>query len=290
MAFNANLCWDFRLLVGKNDKTDVFLIEDIRPGMQTFTTNLKALRKHHGWSQQAMADQLDIPRSTLSGYEQGYAEPDLNLIIQMADLLQVELDTLLKAEIKEGAVEDFINQQYRVLTLTVDEAGRNGIQLVDTKAEAGYLESFNDPEYIKDLPRIYFPQLPKGNLRAFEINGDSMLPMEPGSVVIASFVERLEDVKDGRTYIVATQEGLVYKRLRHVPDTNALSLISDNEVYPPYQLEYADIREIWQYQAHLSFSDGKAQFDAMLDDRLQDMHQKINGIYRKYVGGSLGEQ
>ncbi len=120
--------------------------------------------------------------------------------------------------------------------------------------------------------------MPGGIYRGFQISGDSMLPIEPGAIVICSFVERLEEVKDGKTYVIATKEGLVYKRIRCQEKGHAFTLVSDNSLYPPYEVSYEDIDEIWQYYAHLSFSDGKDTVEALLDERIEDIRKKVYEI------------
>jgi hypothetical protein len=155
---------------------------------------------------------------------------------------------------------------------------------VETKAEAGYLGSFSDPEYIKDLPKIAFPNIPQGTYRGFEINGDSMLPMESGSIVICSYIESLNDIKAGKTYVIISKsEGVVYKRVKNDPNTNKLKLISDNESYLPYAINYADIAEVWQYYAHLSFADSKYTFNSMLEDKLQDIQRKLAEVHKHLI-------
>ena len=67
------------------------------------------------------------------------------------------------------------------------------LKLVPTKAAAGYTNGFADPEYLQELPRLYVPNLSTGTHRAFEINGDSMLPMPSGSVIIGRYVDNWHD-------------------------------------------------------------------------------------------------
>jgi len=67
----------------------------------------------------------------------------------------------------------------------VDDNNENLIEVVPTKASAGYLAGYlagyDDLEYIEQLQKIKLPFLPTGKHRAFPIKGDSMLPMKDGS-------------------------------------------------------------------------------------------------------------
>jgi transcriptional regulator with XRE-family HTH domain len=242
--------------------------------------NLKYLRKKKGISQEQLANVLDIAKTTLGDYERGKYEPSISTLITLADYFDVSIDGLLRKDLKHEDYEIIRNKDFRVLAITVDNENNENIELVDTKAEAGYIESFNDPEYIRDLPKIYFPNIPEGTYRGFEIRGDSMLPMEPGNVVICSYVENMEEIKDGKTYVVISKSGgLVYKRIRFLKKENALLMISDNDIYSPYLLPLDDIAEIWEYYAHIGISDPKQLIEQMLDERITDIQNKVREIH-----------
>ena len=111
-----------------------------------------------------------------------------------------------------------------------------------------------------------------------------MLPMESGSIVICSYVESLKDIKAGRTYVIISKaDGVVYKRVRIEANSNHLVLISDNDAYLPYQINYGDVAEVWQYYAHLSFSDSKYTFHNMLEEKLQDIQRKLTEVHQVVV-------
>ncbi len=244
--------------------------------------NLNYLRKKNKLSQQGLAEVLELPRTTLGDYERGKTEPNLAMLLKLADYFKVKVDELIRSDLSHQDLEILRNKDLRVLAISVDQDNRGNIELVDTKAEAGYLQNFSDPEYIRDLPKIAFPSIPDGTYRGFEIRGDSMLPIEPGSIVICSYVERLSDIKDGRTYVVVSKdEGVVYKRLRNISDRNTLFLQSDNETYLPYELDYQHVAEVWQYYAHLSFSDSKSTFNFLIEEKLADIQRKITAIHNR---------
>lgn len=241
--------------------------------------NLKYLRKNRKLSQQDLADTLEIPRTTLGDYERGKTEPNIETLIRLSSLYKVNLDQLITSDLSLQDYEIIKNKNLRVLAISVDQENNGNIELVDTKAEAGYLESFSDPQYIRDLPKIQFPNIPEGTFRGFEINGESMLPMESGSIVICSYVESLNQIKNDKTYIiVGKSEGLVYKRVLRNNERRSLILISDNPVYAPYEISYEEVSEIWQYYAHLSFSDEKKSIDNRVEERIIDIQKNIEEI------------
>jgi transcriptional regulator with XRE-family HTH domain len=246
--------------------------------------NLNYLRKKNKLSQQVLAEAMGLPRTTLGDYERGKTEPSLETLIKLAEYFDVKVDDLIRQDLSHLDLEIFRNKDFKVLAISVDQENKGNIELVDTKAEAGYLESFNDPEYIRDLPKISFPSIPEGTYRGFEIRGDSMLPMEPGSIVICKYIEKLEEIKDGRTYVVVSNnEGLVYKRVRNLNEDHALFLQSDNETYLPYKLPYEEVAEVWQYFAHVSFSDARVTFNEMLEERISDIQRRVRDMHEKII-------
>lgn len=58
-------------------------------------------RKRNGWSQEELAEQLGVSRQSVSKWESAQSVPDLNRILQMAELFGVTTDYLLKDEIEE---------------------------------------------------------------------------------------------------------------------------------------------------------------------------------------------
>ncbi len=54
-----------------------------------------ALRKAHGWSQEAFAEKLDVSRQAISRWENGTALPDAQNVLQISKLFGVTTDYLL---------------------------------------------------------------------------------------------------------------------------------------------------------------------------------------------------
>lgn len=61
------------------------------------------LRKKHGWSQEELAERLDVSRQSVSKWESRLSVPDLNKVVAMSTLFGVSTDYLLKDEEEESA-------------------------------------------------------------------------------------------------------------------------------------------------------------------------------------------
>ena len=53
-------------------------------------------RKRNGWSQEELAEKLGVSRQSVSKWESAQSVPDLNRILQLADIFGVTTDYLLK--------------------------------------------------------------------------------------------------------------------------------------------------------------------------------------------------
>ena len=68
--------------------------------LQKIGSFLKELRKEKELTQEQLAETLSVSRRTVSRWETGSNMPDLDLLMEMADLYQVELRELLNGERK----------------------------------------------------------------------------------------------------------------------------------------------------------------------------------------------
>ncbi len=255
--------------------------------MSFLPSNLRFLRKQKGITQQDLADQLDVQRTMISAYEDGRSEPKLATLQKICELLEVGMDELIGHDIEKLGRKATQSKEFRILTIAANEQDRENITLVGQKASAGYLNGFADPEYMETLPQFHLPNLSRqATYRAFELSGDSMLPLVSGTIVIGAFVEQLREIKSGRTYVLVTQtEGVVYKRVfNYLEENGKLFLVSDNELYKPYEVKGEDVLEIWEAKAFISTdfpNPGDKKKPLTLEDlgeMIRDIHQDLRRI------------
>jgi transcriptional regulator with XRE-family HTH domain len=224
--------------------------------MVSLNENLRVLRKKLQLTQDEFAQKLGIKRSLIGAYEEGRAEPRAELLQRMAALFGVSMEALIGSDLTKAETKLPVSftRGHDVVVVTVDQNRKENIEFVQVKASAGYLNGYADPEYVKELPRFNLPILKQGTYRAFEIKGDSMLPLMPGSILVGEYVENLNDIKSGKTYILVTQhEGVVYKRVfNYLEENGKLFLVSDNRQYAPYQIDGEDVYEAWSAKAYIS--------------------------------------
>ena len=64
------------------------------------------LRKKNGWSQEELAEKLEVSRQAVSKWESAQSVPDLNRVLQLSELFGVSTDYLLKDELSTEPEND----------------------------------------------------------------------------------------------------------------------------------------------------------------------------------------
>jgi transcriptional regulator with XRE-family HTH domain len=231
-----------------------------------FTSNIKFLRKRRGRTQDDVAVALNLKRSTLSGYENGVAQPGIDILVSFSRYFNLSIDTMLKinipdlsesqlGELERGYDAYIKGSNLRVLATTVNSDNLENIELVPEKAKAGYATGYADPEFIGELPRFRLPFLSeKRKYRTFQLKGDSMIPIPEGSWVTGEFVQDWREIISGKAYVIFTiNDGIVFKVVENnLSNDGKLVLYSLNPVYEPYEVHISEVKEIWKFVHFIS--------------------------------------
>ncbi len=66
---------------------------------------LQAIRKKHGYSQEELADKLNVSRQAVSKWERGDASPDTDNLIALAKIYNITIDELLNGDVSVPEIE-----------------------------------------------------------------------------------------------------------------------------------------------------------------------------------------
>ena len=254
--------------------------------MNHFSNNIKLLRSRKKRTQNEVALALNLKRTTINALENSISQPTVPQLQAYSKYFGIAIDTLINIDLSRLSEMQFTDLQngfdvfirgtnLRVIATTVDPQNNDNIEFVNEKAQAGYVTSFADPEYIGKLPVFPLPFLSKEKkYRAFTITGDSMLPIPSGSVVIGEFVQDFLDIKSGQACIVVTRdEGIVFKLVENnITEKHSLKLISLNTEYKPYEIAVTEIKEIWKFVCYLNTEIPEPESD------LQKVVQSVNAM------------
>ena len=88
-----------------------------------FADKLILLRKKAGWSQEELAEQMEVTRQSVSKWEGAQSIPDLEKIIRLSALFGVSTDYLLKDEIEETGQIGPSSDVPPIRRVSMEEAG-----------------------------------------------------------------------------------------------------------------------------------------------------------------------
>lgn len=264
---------------------------------------LNALKAHYGFNSDSdFAEFLGIKRQTLSSW---HSRNTFDIDLLFAKCVNIDGNFLLtgNGSIEKRNIKDmsqletvtksvtFSNEtknkeNVTVLlnskipsVVTVDSTGKDNVVLVPTKAAAGYLLGYGDPDFVQSLPTFSLPNIHNGTFRMFQISGHSMYPtISDGSYVVGEWIENwIKDIKDNRIYVIVSNDGILVKRvLNRLKKYDNLYLKSDNrKEYPNISLEPHQIKEVWAVKMHLSF---ELPDPTVLYDRVGDLEAEIDHI------------
>lgn len=254
--------------------------------MELLPANLRHLRKKIGLTQEEMALELDLKKSTYASYENddGNTPPSKTLYL-IAQKFGISMMSLFDIDYTLLGTQDTlrISDQETYFPVSVD---LNGTELVDLvpatfQAQAGYLRDYSDPGYIQSLPKINWDMgtYESGTKRIFQISGDSMLPI-PSQSYILGVRKSYDEIINGQTYVVVTNQDILYKRIKK--DGKKILLLSDNTLYPPQSILADEILQYWK--ALKAIVDIPESPTINLDDMqntIKDTNEKVQQVLDK---------
>ncbi len=264
--------------------------------MNHFGSNIKFLRNRKKRTQNDLASELHLKRTTVNAVENGISQPTVNHLQSFSRYFGIAIDTLINTDLSrlsesqftdlENGFDVFIRgSNLRVIAVSVDKNNNDNIELVNEKAKAGYATSFADPEYIGNLPVFQLPFLSKEKkYRAFTISGDSMLPVPGGAIVIGEFIHDFNDIKTDQAYVFVTRnEGIVFKIAENNLAVNkSLRLISLNTEFEPYEIQVTELMEAWKFVCCINTEIPEPQTDMQkMLQKMNELQNQINQIGQK---------
>jgi phage repressor protein C with HTH and peptisase S24 domain len=226
--------------------------------------NLLEIRELYGFNQADFAQKLGITREVVNKMEKGRMKVSKRTAVRLQKFLQDyplgdfsgDVNILGKSSQTTEKKRNFLSFRQQLLQDKNEETPFL-VPLVGIKAQAGYVKSFEQVDYMETLEQYSLPPgvNPIGAVwRYFEVDGDSMEPtFSSGDVVLATMVphEDWNDIKNFCVYVILTSDQLLIKRL-YKKSALEWVLISDNEdVAPQVLLKTEDIRQLWQLRRHI---------------------------------------
>jgi transcriptional regulator with XRE-family HTH domain len=254
--------------------------------VSTASRNIRHLRRKYQFTQEEMARKLGIKRSLLGAYEEDRANPRLDVLVKAAEIFNMSVDQLVSDSLVDAPSESTANQPSSAAPRSSESPSRANLSQTSTyrrhkisesldKGKASSLQSVQalrlvpaeefdryfyeavDEAYLEKLPLLRIPGLPPSNMpyRAFEVEDDSMSPVEKGAVVVARQEEKIQQIKDGKLYVLVTRtDGVIFRRVyNHIRKSGELLLEALNPAFTQQQLSVMGREvEAWEVLLYIS--------------------------------------
>lgn len=202
--------------------------------MSEYKTNLARIMRERGITQQALADLLGVSRQAVSIWQKN-GRFSSSTLPKVAAVLGVPVDALLGDE--EGM------QGSRIVRVISDEPLRPGyirVPVFDATGSCGGGGAGSDiVTGALDLAEWFIRSLPgvtaASRLEVISSTGDSMAPtIEPRAMLLVDATQTR--INGDGVYCLRVEGDLFVKRVQKNPG-GSLTLLSDNPLYPPQQLD-----------------------------------------------------
>jgi hypothetical protein len=152
------------------------------------------------------------------------------------------------------------------------------IQWVSQQLIPEYLQQYQNPLFLTQLPTFQLPNLPKGYYRAFEIGIDFHFP---GAILIGTFVRNWYEIQEGGQYIfVLLEQGVIF-RTAYSQDApkGMLNLKSDHASINDQTISLSEVLEVWEVKAFVSLQLPKPLVSIDRVSKLvHELQQEINKL------------
>ena len=79
-------------------------------------------RKKNGWSQEELAEKMDVSRQSISKWESAQSVPDMGRVVRLSQLFGVSTDYLLKDELEQPECTSNADSDFELRTVSMEEA------------------------------------------------------------------------------------------------------------------------------------------------------------------------
>lgn len=202
-----------------------------------FADRLNSLMGDKGVDVNQLKEICDVTFEVARSYTLGVSKPRDEALEKIANFFQVSMPFL-----DYGVVDDSQPSS--------DTEKLQQLAVYASAGRSGYINS-EFPEVIRSIEipkeRIYelFGRKSLDGISIMNINGDSMIPtLNPRDLL---FIDtRIDSFNGDGVYVFCFEDAMFVKRLQRVKGRR-LSVISDNNVYPPFTIEENEMFELYIY-------------------------------------------
>lgn len=198
----------------------------------SFSENLKTLRKFKNLSQDKLADELNLSRSLIGMWESGQRKPSFETLELLADFFNIRIDDLSgrNCNNKYGEPSNIDSVSERLYNVPVYETVSAGFGAAAVNSVIDY------------IPLPFKTKAEADETLCIRVKGDSMSPKIEDGDLIQVVKQTSVDNGDVAVVLIDGEEGLV-KKVEY--DTDYIKLISFNPYYPPIEFRGEEVLRVF---------------------------------------------
>jgi transcriptional regulator with XRE-family HTH domain len=229
----------------------------LTPNMTTLGGRIARLMIDKGYKINAMARLVDLSgqgfRDILSGQS---ANPKINVIVKLSELLQVSTDWLLLGRSSAEGFSGYELAEGQSEYFPAPSGSGVVVPLITLRSLPRFVSSGGELPPAAERQSLTVPtllQLPP-DLVAFEIDDNSLAPEVPqGAIVVASLeTEELRFLPSGNIHVVLFAGRLRVMRVSNSVDDGSLLLSGSNSTVPGIRVLYGDVVRMWRVRYTLN--------------------------------------
>lgn len=204
-------------------------------------SQIKALRKAHGYTQASLANVLGVKPTTVASWEQGRNKPLMDKVQKMSMIFNVPIAEIVGEE-SQGSLNEIPNVVYDGLEqVTIPIIGT--IACGDPITAEENIEGYTKETFEKPVP--------SGTLFALRCKGHSMEPIIPNGALVT--LRAQPDVEDDEiaAVLVDGDNEATLKRIKH--QNGMVMLLPENKDYTPIILNRENPGRIIGKVIHVSW-------------------------------------
>ena len=205
---------------------------------------LRQMRKERKMSQKELAEKLSVSQSTLSLWELGKYDPDIETIKKIASIFEVSVDQLLGIGFYPDEEWQTEKQEQAEDPFSVALAGlkeKTRLIPIFESVSAGF-GAYAQDEVVGYTPLLIESASEAEQTICIRVQGDSMSPVIENGDMIQ--VYKTPSVDSGSVGVFLIEEEAVVKKVQYVQGEDWLEFHSFNENYPILRFENENLEKV----------------------------------------------
>jgi len=241
-------------------------------------SNIRKIRTVKGLSQTAFAELFDIKRANIGAYEEGRAEPKLDLLLKIANHFSISVETILTKEITVNELTHFphVDGETVVLSPKNEKSNHKNHFYISSDYSSNYIQEVIADGFQKETGEIVtLPKMISSASHLFELNLTNYVSNSIGdtNLLLAVNSSSLERISEDTTYLLVLKKGLFIGK---VEIKKEMAIISDHFSSEKFSNKAKEVLEVWEIETFIT-----KRFSSLVNNSISTIKKRLDIIEDK---------